>query len=65
MANSKPVRAYTHSGAYTIVKFTYQTGDSCTDTWTPPPGVSQVQVLVIAGGGGGGGRDGEDRKSVV
>jgi len=35
----------------TIVSFT----DVGTTTWTPPTGVSSVEVLVVAGGGGGGG----------
>lgn len=39
----------THSGPYTIHTFT-TTG---TSTFTPPAGISGVEVLVVAGGGGG------------
>lgn len=40
----------THSGGYTIHSFT-TTG---TSTFTPPAGISNVEVLIIAGGGAGG-----------
>ena len=39
----------THVGTDEIVTFTGGTG-----TWTPPAGVTSVQVLVVGGGGGGG-----------
>lgn len=40
----------THSGGYTIHTFT-TTG---TSTFTPPAGISNVEVLIVAGGGPGG-----------
>jgi len=36
-----PVDAFTSSGTY---------------TWSPPSGVTNVNILVVAGGGSGGGR---------
>ena len=40
----------TTSGSYTSVKFT-TVGQT---TWTVPPGVTAVEMLIVAGGGGGG-----------
>lgn len=42
------------SGGYCIETFT----TVGTTSWTPPAGVTQVEVLVVAGGGGGGGNMG-------
>ena len=43
--------AVTSSGGYCIVTFT-----SGTRLWTPPTGVSAIDLLVVGGGGGGSGR---------
>jgi len=37
-------------GAYTVDIYTTVTGVAGNTTWTPPPGVGQVEYLVVGGG---------------
>ncbi len=38
---------------YNVIRFSYSNSGDNTGTWTVPPGVTSVQVLVVGGGGSG------------